>query len=486
VYPNNNGGFQSGLIKFGTSGGNVKDVTPNPNDPNAGCCIGTLGSLITDGTNFFILSNNHVLARSGQATSGENIDQPGPPATNLPLGCFTQASHVADFTKQAPLKPTAGTAPAGDCRGSTAPICGLAPSNVDAAIAQILPGTVDLSGSILDLGAATPTSIGDAPPSSQILLTPVPGQGVAKSGRTTGLTCSTIDTVSQDIVVSYDSSCGGSKAFDAVFRNQVFVKGGNFSAGGDSGSLIVSSNTAEPLALLFAGSDVDTIGNPIQEVLNQFAAGTPAVAPTFIPGNPDHPVSCAPTAQLQSTKIGAGQSTAISSNQRQAILRIRDRHASQLMASEPAIRSTDVGASTDSPGEGALVIKMASLPKTRIAPVIEGVRTKVEFSDGVEVPMLTIQKVNEATAVKQARVNELMGEHGIQGVGVGRSDDNPTETAIVVFTIKGEPHPPIPALIDGIRTRVVDSERFRAFGWNSQLEPKPTACGKARTAAKKN
>jgi len=48
-------------------------------------------------------------------------------------------------------------------------------------------------------------------------------------------------------------------------------------------------------------------------------------------------------------------------------------------------------------------------------------------------------------------------------VGVSLSVDNPTETAISIYLIKGVAHPPIPAVIDGVRTRVFDGERFKAF-----------------------
>jgi hypothetical protein len=72
---------------------------------------------------------------------------------------------------------------------------------------------------------------------------------------------------------------------------------------------------------------------------------------------------------------------------------------------------------------------------------------------------------------------------GVQGVGVGRSDDAPGEAAIVIYTIKGEEHAPIPPVIDGVRTKVVEGERFRASGWNPQFERGGT-CGK--TPAKSN
>ena len=55
-----------------------------------------------------------------------------------------------------------------------------------------------------------------------------------------------------------------------TYANQVAVTGGSFSAEGDSGSLIVTQSTADPVALLYAGSDADTVGNPVSGVLNFF------------------------------------------------------------------------------------------------------------------------------------------------------------------------------------------------------------------------
>ena len=56
---------------FGVSGGNAKDISA------LFCCSGTLGSLVTDGSGRFILSNNHVLARTDSASLNEDISQPG-------------------------------------------------------------------------------------------------------------------------------------------------------------------------------------------------------------------------------------------------------------------------------------------------------------------------------------------------------------------------------------------------------------------------
>src|SRR5215467_13881677 len=58
-------------LHFGVSGGNVNDIS------RRFCCSGTLGSLLTDGSTQYILSNNHVLGLSGAATAGQDISQPG-------------------------------------------------------------------------------------------------------------------------------------------------------------------------------------------------------------------------------------------------------------------------------------------------------------------------------------------------------------------------------------------------------------------------
>jgi hypothetical protein len=235
---------------LGTSGGNEQDVGATV------CCIGTLGSLWTraDLPRPVILSNNHVLDRSSFGNPGTDvIDQPGQAA------CFPGSSKpVAVLSQGAPL------APAGTTQGRT----GASPSNTDSAIALISVGAVDLAGNILDLGAAGTSSIAAAPPSAT-LAAPALNQAVAKSGRTTGLTCSTVTSVSTSVQVAYETSCGSNvTAFNATYAGQVVINGGSFSAGGDSGSLIVTQANARPVALLYGGSTTDTVANPIQDVVH--------------------------------------------------------------------------------------------------------------------------------------------------------------------------------------------------------------------------
>ena len=213
---------------LGVSGGNVNDAS------RSFCCSGTLGSLITDGSTQYILSNNHVLARSDQAVAGEDVSQPG-----LIDNSCRVATLVADFTGAAPLG-----------------------SNVDAAVAQVRSGTMDSSGFIEDIGVPSSTTVNATV-----------GLSVAKSGRTTGFTTATVSSINTSVSVQYQRGCNQGKKFTVGYTNQVVINSSTFSAGGDSGSLIVTNNASHnPVALLYAGSSTTTIGNPINEVLTKLSA----------------------------------------------------------------------------------------------------------------------------------------------------------------------------------------------------------------------
>jgi hypothetical protein len=451
VFPNDEQLAQSPPIKVGTSGGNANDLGTKV------CCIGTLGSLWTAPgiTNPVILSNNHVMDRSDKGVAGEAINQP------LQLACTATGAPppltVAHLTKGATLKPVANEP--GKCGTSTAPLCGHAPSNVDAAIAEIVPGQVGLDGSILDLGPAGATSIAAAPPSNTLGI-PTLGESVGKSGRTSGLTCSTITSVSTTVSIDYDATCGDTApAFASYFTGQVIINGGAFSKSGDSGSLVVDTATARAVALLYGGSTTDTVANPIQDVITAFGANSPL----SIVGGPDHAVSCAHTATATSAQVGAAQA-ALVPQERQRVTAVQQRRAAQLLQ-DSSIQSVTVGASADNPAEGALLIHVSGNTVPRIAPTIDGVRTRLVFDTQADqtLPLLAKEQIDHATMVKEANVAGLINQPGIQGVGVALSMDNPTEAAISIYLLKGAAHPAIPAVIDGVRTRVFISERFKAF-----------------------
>jgi len=206
---------------------------------------GTIGARVKDGAgNVYALSNNHVYADENNASIGEAVIQPG----------TYDGGTVA--------KDTIGALDA------FVPIAFDGSDNVvDAAIAL---------SSTTDLGNATPDD-GYGTPSSTILASPTVGTKVQKYGRTTGLTTGSVTMINAVINVGYDNGT-------ARFVGQILVQDDKrgrvdgFSAGGDSGSLIVTQGGNSPVGLLFAGSKFYTVANPIGAVLDAFTVaidGTP-------------------------------------------------------------------------------------------------------------------------------------------------------------------------------------------------------------------
>jgi hypothetical protein len=447
VFPNDTSTAQTAPVKLGTSGSNANNTSP------AACCVGTLGALMNRSGTLFVLSTQHVLTNGGTGTVGDAINQPGPAA------CFASPNVAANFSAGF-VRPLSGTS-------------GQAADNVDAGLAQVAAGQVDTTGSILDLGLAGANSIAAAPPSSTTAVESV-GLNVAKSGRTTGLTCSTVSSILTTVTVDYDSTCGGPVGFSSTFINQIIINnsGGGFAAPGDSGALIVTTDQARPVGLLFAGTSNTAVANPIRDVISAFTIqGKPALIPGIV-GGADHGVSCVPTATVPSGNPNGAFSTTVprlspivaglSAAEQQRVDDVRLANT-LLLIRDPMIRSVVVAASEDSPGEGALEIHVSGSTQTPIAAMIGGVRTRVVFDAPGLAPSVTQQDIDHASAVKEANAGTLLGQPGIQGVGVAISKDNPGETAIAIYTVKGEAHPPIPSTMNGLRTQVIEGERFHAF-----------------------
>jgi hypothetical protein len=454
ISPPNNQLSQSFPIKLGTTGGNVNDFTIKGSLIT--CCSGTLGSLVSRGGTQFILSNNHVLARSDQAKPGEAISQPGLVDNNCNSG-----KTVANLTQAAPLKT----------------------SGVDAALAAVVSGAVDSSGTILDLG----TNPGDPAPPAGTLATAGVMMPVAKSGRSSGLTCSSVQTINTSVQIDYQTSCNGGTTFTVTFNNQVVVNGGRFSAAGDSGSLIVDSQTAQPVALLYGGNSTGTVGNPIQAVLTALKDSSGAV-PAVV-GGPQHSVACPATSAAAQTS-----SVTLSEQEVQRATLVKLRHEITLM-SDSAVVGVGVGASDDNPGEAALVLYVDREKTHAPIPVqIEGVRTKIIVTDRFHATSNQQQAANtsppeealpdaevaRATGVKEKHASRLMSDPAILGVGVGRSTDDRSQAALVIYVDKDVASNPIPTQIDAVRTKVIRTDRFRAYGWGKQSEGRPV-CSRGPT-----
>jgi hypothetical protein len=457
-----NANAQTGAVELGSSGSNANDSNTDTTNHTITCCGGTLGSLVTRGGTQYILSNNHILARSDGATVGDSIVQPGliDTSTCTTTGTITVANLTQFFNLET------GSSP-----------------KIDAAIAQVVSGKVDTTGSIIYLGATVglggiPVS---APPQGGSGTTGAVNQTVAKSGRSTGLTCSTIDAVNTSTSVEYTVNCDGTgKTFSVNYNNQIDVLGGDFSGEGDSGSLIVTQGAANPVALLYAGSDSDTVGNPVADVLNFFKSGSNSV--TFVGGAAHQVVGCTLPSVPASVKKVVPSS--LSAETLQKATAVRDLHATELLA-HPEVQALGVGASYDNPKEPSIVFFVTQgEPRTDLPAQVDGIRTRV-----VEKPLFekrgavsaadsaTLEKsaaeaqlvysisdseLARAKVVHSAHVDELMKQAGVQGVGIGSSVDSPGEAALMIFTIRGVQQDAIPAVIDGLRTRIRESSRFKA------------------------
>lgn len=460
VASNNNQQAQNIPVKLGTSGGNVKDTSTQGN--LIYCCSGTLGSLVQRNGNFYILSNNHVLARSDAASIGDAITQPGLIDANCSMAGTTTVGNLSQFANLE----TTGT-------------------NVDAAIAQIVSGTVDTTGSILDLGStATGSSPDPGPPHSGNGIAATIGEAVAKSGRSSGLTCSTVGAIDINASVSYQKGCNTGSTFNVNYTAQVSVTGGAFSAAGDSGSLIVDQNTADPVALLYGGSDTDTVGNPVGDVLNALQDGQ-GNHPSFVGSASTHKViGCTLAAGGIATAQAKAQAlTSFSAAQISRAQRARDLHAPELLAN-PYVQAIGVGSSIDHPGEPAVIVVVNPGQTPSALPAeLEGVATRIVQGGAASphgvfeaetaarvVPVVDLYAVNSlsreeyqrAKTVHTAHVNDLMKQPGVQGVGITSSADAPGEAALMIFVIRGVPRSAIPTTIDGLRTRVRESSRFTA------------------------
>jgi hypothetical protein len=458
VASNPNQAAQNIPVKLGTSGGNSNDSSVQ--GKLVYCCGGTLGSLVQRNGTFYILSNNHVLARSDSASIGDTITQPD----LIDANCSTAGTTtVGNLTQYLNLE-AAGT-------------------NVDAAIAQIVTGTVDTTGSILSLGSTATGSTPDSgPPHAGSGIAAHIGEAVAKSGRSSGLTCSTIDAVQLQTSVSYQKGCNTGANFTVNYTGQISVSSAAFSAEGDSGSLIVDQNTADPVALLYGGSDTDTVGNPVGDVLAalQDSQGN---RPTFVGSASTHSViGCTLPANAVRT-VQTQSAVALTSSQLVQAQHARDMHAPELLSS-PYIQAIGVGRSIDHPGESAIiVVTNPGATPIAIPAQLEGIATRIiqgsstsprgifdtetaarvaPVVDTFAVSELSKDEFLRAKAAHTAHVNELMKQPGVQGVGITSSADSPGEAALMIFVIRGVVRNPVPAVIDGVRTHIRESSRFTA------------------------
>lgn len=179
---------------------------------------------------YYILSNNHVLANSNAGNPGDPILQPGSYD-----GGVDPADRIATLSRFIPItfEPPVPRA--------------LHQNLVDAAIAEArfeeLDRSVYWTGPVRGWRPKAEVSV---------------GLQIKKTGRTTNYTIGQITVTNATIDVNY----GGGRV--ARFTDQIVTT--PMSAGGDSGSLVLSAEDSRAVGLLFAGSPFATIVNQFENV----------------------------------------------------------------------------------------------------------------------------------------------------------------------------------------------------------------------------
>ena len=188
---------------------------------------GTIGAIVTDGKQNYVLSNSHVIALNGKAKKGDVILYPSAgDGGNLKKNSIATLQAVKKFIKSNKFI-----------------------NEVDCAIA--LPAKErekDITAFIKEIGL--PKGI----------INPKRGMKVLKAGRSTGKTKSEIIDANFNLKIDYGT------LGEIGFTHQILCKA--FTEDGDSGSLVIDAKTKKAVGLHFAGGPKGSVSNPIQKVLD--------------------------------------------------------------------------------------------------------------------------------------------------------------------------------------------------------------------------
>ena len=331
-------------VRLGTSGGSVEDQTARF------CCGGTLGALLEKDQGYFILSNNHVMARINNAREGEDITQPGLHDT----GCAAPGSNVV-----------------GSLSGYQRLKFGARKKNkVDAAIAATHPSLVDPAGTIIGIGV----------PGNETV-EPEVGVAVKKSGRTTGVTRGEVDSTNVSVPVDFPSECSDeAEILSARFVKTFFVislDSKPFSDSGDSGSVIYEDvrNCPRAMGLLFAGSRVLTAGIKMSAVMKAVNKMKPKGAAEL--------VGCSPGTSLaagDAFAAGSGRAPATPDAPAERFAMRVQRRNENAMLELPGVVGMGIGRAAAAPEEVVFKVYVErSVPEILgpIPAVLEGVPVEV-------------------------------------------------------------------------------------------------------------
>lgn len=235
---------------------------------------GTLGAWVKRGSeeDHYILSNNHVIANSNDTILGEFIRQPGR------VDGGTESDRLARLTDYVRIRFDSENGNGKKSSSSFAWRAWKWPANLLAQwlscpyrlvvarpnqIDQPHPNLVDaaIARVVLEEWVALDIpEIGEIEGIRDLEL----GDPVQKTGRTTEHTTGMVEVVGSSSVVDYGTGKG-----KATFQDQLVIRGdsGDFSAGGDSGSAIISEDGFLG-GLLFAGGSGVTIANKASHVVS--------------------------------------------------------------------------------------------------------------------------------------------------------------------------------------------------------------------------
>lgn len=187
---------------------------------------GTFGAVVRKGQSVHLLSNSHVLARSGAAAKGDAVVYPGDiDGGRMPADLVANLSDFVKFQT------------GGDFV-----------NRVDCAIAK--PTAARLPSVVSEIrGLGVPKGT----------IKPKRGMKVVKVGRTTGKTTGEVRDVNFRFVLNYP------EVGDVGFLDQVLCT--RYTKPGDSGSLVLDSATGRAVGLHFAGASGGSVFNPIDDVL---------------------------------------------------------------------------------------------------------------------------------------------------------------------------------------------------------------------------
>jgi len=292
-----------------------RPVVPGISTGHFEITAGTIGGVVEVDGQTMLLSNNHVFANENDAKLGDAIIQPGDyDGGSLTDRIGTLYNYVPlTFVNQTEPTPPPGPAPdpeppapdpepEPDPDPTPEPPAPPVEDDSDCFVAnlfaKVLNKGAELLGRETRLKAVRPSKTAAAPQevvAKQIIRNRVDaalcrlddgidvnlnylsyydgvkgvnelagvGTLVKKLGRTTGFTNGIVTQTNVVVDVQYD---GGIVRFEDQIAIEHIELGKSFSAGGDSGSIIVDEND-NAVGLLFAGNDVTTFANSIDNVM---------------------------------------------------------------------------------------------------------------------------------------------------------------------------------------------------------------------------